>query len=81
MKTFITKYALTQGIFEIDAEICHSINHDMIKNINKQNDCYHGEGKNWHRTKESAIIRANEMRTAKIKTLQKQIIKLDKLTF
>lgn len=81
MKAFITKYALTQGIYEIEAEICHSINPDMISNINRQNNCYHGEGKDWHRTKESAIERANAMRATKIKNLQKQISKLEKLEF
>ena len=80
MKAFITKYALTKGIYEIDAEVCQ--NPKIIKRASGNwVDYYRNEGKDWHKTKESAILRANEMRAAKIKTLQKQIIKLDKLTF
>lgn len=35
----------------------------------------------WWRTKESAILRAEQMRHAKIKSLEKQIDKLKKLKF
>lgn len=40
-----------------------------------------GEGKEWHRTKEQAIERAEEMRVNKIKSLKAQIDKLEKLSF
>lgn len=36
----------------------------------------HGEGKNWHRTKESAIARCEALR---VKEIQKLQVKLDKL--
>ena len=35
----------------------------------------------WHRTKEAALARAEEMRTAKIASHEKSIAKLNKLTF
>lgn len=42
---------------------------------------YHGEGNDWHRTKESAIAKAEEMRKKKIASLKKQIEKLEKMEF
>lgn len=82
MKVWITKYALTKGIFEIEAERCITIDNDMISEAGvNYNTCYHGEGRQWHLTKESAHKQALKMRDAKIKSLQKQIEKLNKLTF
>lgn len=45
------------------------------------NDYYHGEGKEWHRTRESAVAKAEEMRCKKIDSLKKQIEKLEKKRF
>ena len=45
------------------------------------NESYHGEGKEWCRTKEEAIKRAEEMRKKKICSLKKQIEKLNSLRF
>ena len=42
---------------------------------------FHGEGREWHRTKESAIDKAEEMRKKKIETMKKQIEKLEKMEF
>lgn len=81
---WITKYALTDGIKETDAKHCVSScpSGSMI-------DCpalgifatFHGEGKEWHRTRESAVKRAEEMRTKKIEGLRKSIKKLEALKF
>ncbi len=81
MKVFVTKYALTLGIIEIEAETCDSVNPDMIKDINRKHDYYHGEGREWHRSRETAIFKAQAMKEAKIKALNKQLEKLNKLTF
>lgn len=82
MKVWISKYALTRGIFEIEAERCESIDPDMIAQVSvRYQTTYHGEGKEWHLTKEAAIERANRMRDDKIISLQKQMTKLNKLTF
>ena len=79
---WVTKYALTQGIFEIDATVCRDTNNDMIEEISDHYPAtYHGEGKEWHRTKESAIKKAQEMREAKIKSVKKQLVKLENLKF
>lgn len=82
MKVYITKYALTRGILEIEAERCTHIDSNMISEIGaKYPTCYHGEGKEWHLHKNGASEYANVMRQNKIKNLQKQIDKLQKLKF
>ena len=79
MKVWITKYALTSGIKEIECEDCEN---GAVKEIeNPLPTFYHGEGKEWHRTKESAIQKAEEMRQKKIASLKKQIEKLEEMRF
>ena len=79
MKVWITKYALTSGIKEIECEDCEN---GAVKEIeNSLPTFYHGEGKEWHQTKESAIQKAEEMRQNKIASLKKQIEKLERLRF
>lgn len=79
MKAWITKYALTKGIYEIDAEIC--TNTSMIQDVNNKYTYYHGEGRQWHLSKEAAITKATQMRDKKVKSLHTQLNKLNKLTF
>ena len=79
-RAWITKYALTAGIKEIEAEDRFDISETMISDIgDKYGALYHG--RDWHRTPEAAVDRASEMRDAKIISLQKQIIKLKAMTF
>lgn len=76
IRVWITKYALTDGIREATCEI----DGDMAcRRENMFLQCFHGEGKEWHRTLESAQRKAEEMRTAKIASLRKQIAKLEGL--
>lgn len=86
MKVWITKYALTQGIEEVDSEEVFSFEIEgkyLSFNRKKSSlpEIYSGEGKAWHRSKESAIKRAEEMRDKKIENLQKQVAKLQILRF
>lgn len=78
MKVYIVKYALSQGILEREAEEC-AISPEMIRT--DDGAYYHGEGKDWTRTKKAAVARAEEMRLKKIDSLQKQIKKLENLKF
>lgn len=80
MKVWITKYALTKGIIETEAEDCGD---DMVRVHNKGycDSYYHKEGNEWHRTKQSAISKAEEMRKKKIESLKKQIRKLENMKF
>jgi len=75
---WITKYALTSGIDKVVATVLDT---GMVTygNIGWRHQYAHG--KDWHRTPESAIARAEEMRTAKIASLKKSIAKLEKMVF
>lgn len=81
---WITKYALTEGIFIREVEHCTDIADDMVSTIPNDGSYqqhFHGEGKDWHRTEGSAIERAEIMRRAKISSLQKSIVKMQGLSF
>lgn len=84
MKVWITKYALTEGIREADVDQ-PSAEPSMVVEEPKSNDRYrqyfHGEGREWHRTREAAEAKAEQMRQAKIASLKKQIAKLERLSF
>lgn len=87
MKVWITKYCLTHGIEKIEAEIS-STDGDMIKRIKDKgisgfqcDEYYHGKNKEWHITKDSAIKKAEEMKSKKIESLKKQLQKLEELKF
>lgn len=80
MKTiWISKYALTQGVFSIEAEI-----KGALATVRKEGDLtlfYHGLGRDWHLTKDTALWRAEDMRKRKIDSLRKQITKLKRIIF
>ena len=78
MKVWISKYALTKGIFEMDVRISED-----GKSAYGQlfNECYHKKGIEWHEAREDAVRRAEEMRENKIRNLEKQIQKLKDMTF
>jgi len=82
---WITKYALTRGIFVKKAIINETDNNtvDIIDKdiISWEQSQYYGEGKEWHRTMEGAIKRAKEMRDKKINSLKKQLEKLKNMKF
>lgn len=71
MKVWITKYALTSGIKEMEVEQSE-YSPDMVHE-EKWNYCYHGEGREWHKTLESAKIKAEEMRLKKIESLKNSL--------
>ena len=80
---YITKYALKDGITSHDINdirICGDGNMIHIAKIHSQ-AYFHGNGKEWHETKESAITKAESMRVKKIANLKKQIAKLEALKF
>jgi hypothetical protein len=79
MKVWVTKYALTKGIQEVevdrreDSQYCYSKDQWRVQ--------YVGLGKEWHLTRDSAVTRANEMRRAKLSSLRKSFAKFEKLNF
>lgn len=82
MKVWITQYALTDGIQEMEAEVCEAISKDMIA-VRKEGsiNAMHFHKPYWHESKEEAIVKANEIKEKKIKSLRKSIEKLEKLEF
>lgn len=78
---YITKYALTAGIYKREGELFspdlggYSFKHTP--------DHYptHVYGKDAHLTEEAALSRAEEMRIAKLKSLEKQMKKVSAMKF
>lgn len=79
MKVWISKYALTTGIIEIEAKETHSPS--MVADASDPLSMFHGEGKEWHKSKEEAFQRAEIMKKKKIESLEKQIEKIKKMKF
>jgi len=82
MKVWITRYALTIGIQERDAKKTHAstmVAVDPVEAGFALTEYFHGN--DWHKTRGEAILRAEEMRKAKIKSLEKKLSKLRELEF
>lgn len=78
MKFYITKYALTRGILEIHGETISS-SFEIVKAIDSDIDYI--EKPFWHVRQEDAIEHAESIRERNIKSLKKQIEKLEGLKF
>ncbi len=77
---YITNYALTSGI--ILTMVKPTVTPGTVSFKLDWYDTYvSGEGKNWHRTWESALKRAKEMRDKKIKSMGESLRKLKKMSF
>lgn len=81
MKAFITKYALSSGITEQEVEYVGGATQMVSWKIDGWSNTAHHEGKDWTRTKDEAITRANFMRLKKIQSIKKQIKNLEALKF
>ena len=79
MEIYVTKYALTTGIIKHDAEVTNDM--AVVHEPNSFGMYFHGEGKDWHKTKESALERAEEMRIRKLQSLDKQTKKISAMIF
>jgi hypothetical protein len=78
-QAWISKYALTRGLYEVT--VTQSVNDSTTIHVVGAREMYFDEGKNWHRTRDEAVLRARDLRDAKIDCLKKQIAKLNRLTF
>lgn len=81
VKFYVTKYALTTGIIEVEGRKCDS---DMIEYTPKGSSYRlyaHKEGRDWHRTREAAVQRAETMRRAKLASIEKQVKRLKAINF
>lgn len=79
-KIYITKYALTQGIIEADADFRNE--GDTICNAKYgvgRREFFHKDQYSFERS--DAVVQATSMRDKRIKSLTKQLNKLQKLDF
>ncbi|MGL4576996.1 MAG: hypothetical protein ACRCV9_19565 [Burkholderiaceae bacterium] len=76
MMIWNSKYALTEGLIEQEGE---KVSDGMVRVGPLR--YLHGEGKQWHRTRESAAARAEVMRKAKIASLRKHLSRMEALRF
>lgn len=78
IKAWVTKYALTDGIFVVDGKVSDGyllyLGHESVLTSFAYDD-------DWHRTKEAALARAEQMRMKKIAALRKQLAKLEAMVF
>lgn len=82
MKVWISKYAFSEGVFQVEVDDSDSDSMVVARSdTGFYNRYFHGEGKDWHRTHEGALQKAEKMRKAKLASLAKQIEKLKKLRF
>lgn len=77
-RIWVTKHALTKGIQEVMAR---TIDATAYTEKYGQYVFYSGEGRDWHRTLANAISRAEDLRDAEIRRLEKKLIKINKLKF
>lgn len=78
-EAYISKFALTKGIFKVQAEETHEPTMISVRGSSGLRACFHrGE---WHLTLKEAAAKAEEMRIKKIISLRKKIAKLDELRF
>jgi len=75
---WITKYVLTEGIREKEVK---ESGRDGVEIVGSNGIYCHTEGKEWHKDKESAIKKAEEMRNKEIIKLEKKIQKLKDMKF
>lgn len=79
LTVWITKYALTQGVF---MSTVVDVEDGMVKVVDADVSTYfHGEGRDWHRTEENARKRFEEIKIAKLKSLNRQVKKIKALEF
>ncbi len=79
MIVWITKYALTSGIYKIDAKPSDEFSR-MVQEIGTNYPTYFHKP-DWYESKTEACARAEKMRQEKIESLNKQIEKVKSLRF
>ena len=78
MRVYVTKYALTEGILTMEAEPCHVVTMIEVKpKGNGFSQYFHN--REWHTDLEAAKARAEEMRQNKIKSVKKQLKRLEEM--
>jgi hypothetical protein len=82
-KVWVSHNALSEGVREVEVI---TQGHGMVSETAKRpgsfsSRWYMGEGKQWHRTRDGAVTKAEVMRVKRIASLKAQIEKLEALKF
>lgn len=77
---FVTKYALTVGIFQTNLEHDSYYPDMVIAPALGSGATFHGKGLDWHRERESAVARGETMRVQRLASLRKSIKALENKT-
>lgn len=80
MKVWITKYALTAGVFIVDGTAHADSKTRMVSYTRVGHHKEYAHGRQWHTSYADAADQVAEMKAAKIKSLQKQLAKLEAMT-
>jgi len=75
---FITTHALTNGIERMRGRLSGDM---FVVKDDYYSQYFHKEGRDWHRTLESAKAQAEKKRLRKIKSLRKSLEKLEAMKF
>ncbi len=81
MKAYITKYALTSGIYVVDGAIAGHNQGMFCVDRSATTLAQYFHGNDWHTTWESAEAQAYSMAERKLKSLRKQLKKLEDMEF
>ena len=76
---YVTKYALTTGVFTVQGEVSEKMFIQWTDGSSSINQIFHGN--DWHLNETDALSRAEEMRIAKLKSLDKQMKKISAMKF
>ena len=79
VKIYVTKYALTTGIFTAQGE--QSSDDSFFYKMDGSSFTQYARGNDVHLTEEAALERAEEMRIAKLKALDKHMKKVIAMKF
>lgn len=78
---WITKWALTKGIYQTTVEDCLESSSMMVREKTGSLGANYFNELEWHRTREDAVKQAEEMRVKKLRSLDKQINRIRELRF
>lgn len=79
IEVYVTKYALTSGVFRCNGEACEGTTGHMIR-IRCRGFAEYFHGADWHTTEAAAKARVLDMIDAKKTSLHKQLAKLEQLS-
>lgn len=75
---YVTKYALTTGVYSAEADVKGDM---AVQRANGSGFTQYFHGNDWQLSENDALARAEEMRIAKLKSLDKQMKKISALKF